>query len=297
MLDELLGRAELKDRIEELEEEKRHLQRQLDAEEERRADAVSERQQAEKRVNRLEDRIADLEGTVERLEEAESAIAYRRTETAFGHRVETILDRLESLETGPEGVLTAYVADGNDLPEAVRDAFDDRSQLVARSAPCLAVLDDAALVSAALSVPNPPASFATWSDSVEFEREWFLPTDQFTFGLVRSDLFAIGDYDGTEQRSAAGFEGDVKGAHSKGGFSQARFQRRRDEQIAAHVKNCREELEERDPERLYLAGEKSVLGEFESMADATAAVDATGDPEDAIEDAFADFWTVTVRSI
>ena len=51
MIDELLGRAELKDQIEKLEDEKHHLQRQLAAESERRADAVSDKQQAEKRVN------------------------------------------------------------------------------------------------------------------------------------------------------------------------------------------------------------------------------------------------------
>ena len=38
MLDELLGRAELKARIEELEEEKQHLRRRAEAEEERQQD-------------------------------------------------------------------------------------------------------------------------------------------------------------------------------------------------------------------------------------------------------------------
>ncbi|SDW12400.1 hypothetical protein SAMN05443574_101433 [Haloarcula vallismortis] len=60
MLDRLLGRASLKEQVAELEEENHHLERQLDAEKERRADAATERQRAEAEVNRLEDRIVEL---------------------------------------------------------------------------------------------------------------------------------------------------------------------------------------------------------------------------------------------
>ena len=131
MLDELLGRAELKDRIEELEEEKRHLERQLEAEQERRADAASARPDAQERANRLEDRIADLEGTVERLDSAEASLDYRRRERLQDDRLTAVLDRLDSVETDPEGALTAYVAD--DPPDAVRDAFAGRATLVAEA--------------------------------------------------------------------------------------------------------------------------------------------------------------------
>ena len=140
MLDELLGRAELKDRVAELEEELRHRERELEAERERRSEAVSDRQAAEERANRLEDRIADLEGTVERLRaEAGGERSFARTERLRGDRRRAVLDRFESVATGLEGALTAYVADGSDLPEAVRAAFGDRAALVERAAPCLAL--------------------------------------------------------------------------------------------------------------------------------------------------------------
>ena len=71
MLDDLLGRTELKERIAELEAERERLQAQLDAERERRSDAARARQDAEERVNRLEDRIADLEGKVGTTEETD----------------------------------------------------------------------------------------------------------------------------------------------------------------------------------------------------------------------------------
>ena len=42
-------------------------------------------------------------------------------------------------------------------------------------------------------------------------------------------------------------------------------------------------------------GERSVLSSFHSIADATATVDATGDPEPALDDAVESFWTVQLR--
>jgi peptide subunit release factor 1 (eRF1) len=299
MLDQLLGRAALKDRIDELEEELRHTERQLDAEQERRADAVSDKQAAQQRVNRLEDRIADLEGTVERLREGdgEAERTPTRTERVTGTRRSAVLDRLASVETDPEGAFTAYVADGSDLPEAVRDAFGDRTGQVVQAAPCLAVTDDAALVEACLSVPAPPAPFTTWDDGFRIERSWFEPTGRFTFALVRSDLFAMGTYDGRERTAFQGFDSELQNNHSKGGFSQARFERLRDEQIDDHVERCQVALEDRETGPCYVVGERTVLDAFEGIADVTATVDATGDPEAALDDAFHSFWTVTVRAL
>jgi len=296
MLDQLLGRAELKERIAELEEDKEHLERQLDAESERRSDAASARQEAEEQVNRLEDRIAELEGTVEHLRDEDgSELEYRRTEQLHGQRLTAVLDRLATVKTEAEGALTAYVE--SNTPDAVRDIAGERAALVSRAAPCLVCTDDAGLVSVSLSVPAPPEPFVDWSDGFEFERSWLEPTGEFTFALVRSDLFAMAEYDGREQTAFYGFDSGLKSQHSKGGFSQARFERLRDEQIETHIERCREAIEERETDRLYVVGERTVLSEFSDVADATSTVDATGDPEDAIEDAFYDFWTVTLRAI
>ncbi len=297
MIDELLGRASLKRRIEELEEEKRHLERERDAESERRAEAVSERQDAQRRVNELEDRVTELEDRVERLRSEEATQSFRREATVAGDRLDAILDRLESFETGPEGAFTAYVADEHDLPGAVRDAFGDRAALVARAAPCLAVTDDAGLLGACLSVPTPPEPFAAWDDRVTLEREWFRPTGEFAVALVRSDLFAHGEYDGRERVAFHGFDADLKSQHSKGGFSQARFERLRDEQIDTHLDRCRVALEARDADRLYVVGEGSLLAGFDDVADVTRTVDATGEPESALGDAFHEFWTVQLRTL
>ena len=292
MLDDLLGRTALKERIAELEDERDRLQAQLDAESDRRSDAVSAKQDAEERVNRLEDRIADLQGKVDAESEA-ADIGFRRRETVRGDRLDEIRTRLTSFEGSAETVLTAFVDD--EIPDDVRELLGDRTPLLSRAAPCLVCADDAGLLAVALRPPVAPEPFVEWAETPHVEREWFEPTGRFALAVVRSDVFAVGVYEGDERVEYEGFESDVKSDHSKGGFSQARFERLRDEQIADHVEKCEATLAGLDTERLYVVGDRRLIGEFD--ADVTAAVDATGKPRAALEDAFDDFWTVPVYGL
>jgi hypothetical protein len=307
MLDRLLGRAELKARIEELEEEKRHLERRLDAESDRRADAVTARQEAEERVNRLEDRIADLEGKLDAEGEA-ADLDPRATESLRDDRLDAVLDRLRSLDAGAEGALTAMVGetagaakppsrgdaatDGSrGTPDVITELLGDRSPLVDRAAPCLVCVDDARVVSVALSPPLAPDPFVEWGSGFRLDDDWFHPADGLTVALVRSDVFAVGVYDDGDLTDVETVETDVQATHSKGGFSQSRFERRRDEQIATHLDDVRSVLDRRDPDRLVLLGERTVLDDLDRDAVAVAPVDASGDPVEALDDAARSFFT------
>jgi peptide subunit release factor 1 (eRF1) len=294
MLDRLLGRAPLKARIEDLEADKQSLQNQLEAESERRSEAVRDKQAAEQRVNELEDRVTELADRVERLrgQDGGPEPEFRGRRDLRGERRERVLALLDSVESTEEGVLTAYVPD--DPPEAVREAFGDRAPLVERAAPCLVVRDREGLLAAALRPPNPPAAFCEWGRRARVQREWVAPTGRYALAVVRADLFALGVFrveDGRPERvHFEGFESDVKGKHSKGGFSQDRFERRRESQIRQHLDDCQAALADVDAERVFVVGEGTLLDEFD--AEATAAVDATGKPEAALADAHDAFWTV-----
>ena len=290
MLDDLLGRSKLKARIEELEEERDGLAGQLEGERDRRREAVRDRQDADERVNRLEDKIAELEDRVERLQGDERDLEFRRVETVRGGRLEAILDRLASVRTD-EGAFTAMIGDGTEIPDPIREILGDRTALVSRATPGIVCADDAGLTCAVLVPPIRPKPFFACEDAFRLEREWFLPTGEFSFALVRSDLFALGEFREGELEFVTGFESDVKGAHSKGGFSQARFERRRDAQIETHLDRCRKEFSERGPERLIVVGQRTVVSEFTDVAERTAPSDATGSPRDSLEEAFYRFFT------
>jgi len=292
MLDRVLGRASLKERIAELESERESLEAQLEAEADRRKDAVRDRQAAEERVNRLEDRIAELEDRVERAERDETDLTFRDRRSLRGDRLNRVLDRLSSVETGPEAALTAMVTDS--VPDPVREVLGDRSALVDRAAPALVLVDDEQLVSVALRPPIAPEPFLAWDDGFEIDRAWFRPRGRYALALVRADLFAMGTYQGDERVDFTGFESEVRADHSKGGFSQARFERRRDEQIDAHVERAREAIETAAAEAVYVVGEKSLLAEFDDLATAVQPVGATGKPEAALGAAADEFWTTSL---
>ncbi|MFC4408121.1 Vms1/Ankzf1 family peptidyl-tRNA hydrolase [Haloarchaeobius iranensis] len=296
MLDELLGRAALKERIDELEAECEDLSAQLEAESERRVDAVSARQDAEERVNRLEDRIAQLEGELDRREDDGDDLAFRDRTDLRGERLDAVLARLESIETEPEGVVSAAVADGADAPDAVADLLGDRARLVERATPCLVYADDAGLVSAVLEPPVQPEPFCEWGDSARLDRSWCQPTGAFALALVRADVFAIGEYDGRERRAARSFESDVKSDHSKGGFSQGRFERIRDEQIQDHLAECRAAISERDADRLFVVGDRRLVDEFGDEAAATAAVDVSERGAGGLDAALHEFFTTRLST-
>lgn len=300
MIDRLLGRAELKARIAELEEEKHHLQRRVDAEAERRADAVADRQEAERRNNELEQRIESLEDRVERADSDKKSVAFRRVTDRRGEGVADALGRLHAVASSdPEGLLTAFVPSDDAVPTTVSEWFGDRTHLIRRAAPVVVLADDTGSVSVAIEPPIEPEPFDRWDDSFRLEDAWFRPTGRFAFALVRSDTFALGVYDGSDRIDFEGFTSEVKDAHSKGGFSQGRFERRREGQIDAHLKRARSALAAvaEDVDRCIVVGERSVLSDVREHATTTDRSDATGKPKPALNDAFRDFWTTRFYAI
>lgn len=302
MIDDLLGRSELKERINELETKVSELQDKRDRLEERlqkadkrRKEAVRERQEAAEQINRMEDRIAQLQGEVDRLSDDSQELYYRGRKHLSKSETEAILDRWMTLTSQEESVVTAAIV--NTVPDELRQTFGKRSALLSRAAPCVAVADEDGLLSAAFSPPIQPEPFVEWDNALSLDRSWFLPTGEYTFALVRSDLFAMAEYRGDEQLSVTGFTSDVMGDHSKGGFSQGRFERRREEQRTQHLNECQRELSNRQFDRLILVGEQSVLGNLDVDPDTTTAVDATGSPEEALKSAYHDFWMTNLYLI
>jgi len=301
VLGSLLGRRQLKERIDELEDERDRLSAQLEAESERRSEAVSARQTAEERVNRLEDRIADLEGQLESVSanttDDAKAQSFRETADVRGDRLDAVLDRLQSVDAGAEGALTAVLGADAELPDVVDERFGDHAHLVDRATPCAVYADDAGLVSVALRPPIAPESRVTWDDSFLVDRQWFQPTGEYALAVVRSDLFAVGVYEGCERTDYEGFQSDVMNDHSKGGFSQGRFERRRDEQIADHLAQCKEAVDAVDVDRLIVVGQEPLIEDFADRAMTTDPVDATGTPRDALDAAHRSFWTTRLFAI
>jgi hypothetical protein len=293
-----------------LEEARRHSEAAVQRSEradERRREAVAARQAAEEKTNRLETRIAQLEGELDRLQgstpQAPTVAAgpQRRMELQ-GRRTELMLQRLLGFEAAEKGALTATLHEpGDPMDQTLQRALGDRVQSALAAASCLVLLDDTGILSLAVQPPLLPNVDPVWDDRFHLQREWFLPTGRYAFVLARSALLAAGIYENEELVAFKGMQPRVGRRHSRGGFSQGRFERIREEQIADHLKRCRETLKEFLGEDIpvYLVGQKETI---EALKDtlrpvATRTVDATGAPREALEDAFRSFWTTKLRAL
>lgn len=274
-LQEALSQAQ--QRATALEEENARLRERHEGADRRRREAAAARQEAEERANRLEDRIRQLEGDLERLQEdaTDSSLPVRRR-LLSGRRLDQALEFLGSMRGR---LLTACVHD--EVPPQVQEALGERAVLVKDAAPCLVLLDDTGLLALALRPPLVPDLPPTRLDRFLLEPEWFRPTGRFVFALVRSDLFAAGVYEGDEQVRFQGASPPVRRRHTKGGFSQGRYEQHRKDHVAEHLRRCGQVLRDlRQEGPLYLVGQRQAVQvlDAEVKADRTAASDATGTP-------------------
>ena len=297
--DRLTGKDALRDRIgeleqqvETLEETKEELEQKLDSAEQRRSDALREKQIIAEKRNRLEDRVAELEDRIQKTEETDDSSL--KTKTIPYTHVEEFIDRVHSFRTQPEGCCTAAIHSVGQLPEDVEDILTSTAvETIAKRAPCIVLADDLGVCRVLIEPPQGISEEGVqWNDHFVLDKDTFVPTGTFTFALVRSDTFAAAEYTDDQQQEVTTFTSDVKSQHSKGGFSQSRFERRREEQIAEHVSQARTTLQDM-PTPQILTGEGTVLNEFDAVSD-TAAVDVTGASEEALRTAFHRYWKTRI---
>jgi peptide subunit release factor 1 (eRF1) len=289
MLDDLLGKTALKDRIEELEEEVESLEEQLAAEERRRKEAVTDKQEADRRVNRLEDKVEELRDRLDKEGKGEEGTEFRVAKAVRDSTLADVLDLLESSESGEEALTTVYAAEGDTFPDEFEAETTGLFRRVELERGLVAFGDDAGIVRAAL-VP-PLAVDETRVDhgsSFALDRSLFELPEPYAVVVVRSDEYAGGVYDG-ERVAFSSLSSDVKSKHSKGGFSQSRFERGHDEAVKEHIRDAVEEFEEtvagHEPERVFVTGESRVVSRFAEEVGVDAPVlertaDATGSGEE-----------------
>lgn len=299
MLDDLLGKTRLKQRIRELESEVESLEERLEAENRRRADAVTEKQRAERRVNKLESKIDELEGRLER-EEDEGSLDFRSVETLGGKRLEGVLDLLESVEVQGENLTTAYVEAGGQPGLDLGGKEKALLRRVDSDRGCVVYMDDYGLLRVCV-VPPLPVEKQSVKHGTRFDvdRSLLQPPGLHAVAAIRSDTYAAGVYDG-DRLAYSSVSSNVKGSHSKGGWSQGRFERRREEQIENHVEEAvnryQEMVRDYDPGFVAVVGERGVAELFaeEVGAEVTKAVDARGKGDDFLAEAYEKLWTARI---
>ena len=289
MLDDLLGRTALKERIQELEDDVESLEKRLSAEQSRRKDAVTEKQEADRRVNELEDKVEELRDRLERAEGDDDERSFRVARAIRGDELDDTVELLGSARSGEEALTTVSVAPDDRVPDEFESGTTALLRRVDTDRGLVAFGDDAGVVRAALVPPiEVDETRVEHSGSFVFDRSLFELPRPFGVAVVRSDEYAGGVYD-DGRLGFSSLSSDIMQKHSKGGFSQSRFERGRDEQVEEHVEEAarrfEETLSEHDAETVFVAGDARVVSRFADEISVDAPVekrtaDATGSGED-----------------
>lgn len=238
---DLFGKKKLKENIEKLEEEKKELEKKLEnekeekksfrkrwrKEKERYKDAVSDKQEAEKKINRLEDKLESLKDRLGGKETAEkTSVLKKKLGVSKALRY---LESISEINFGDKHALTVYRESGEGILKEEGTEMFLHEPLGFKS-----VFLTPLHISSSEYVSK---SFAV-SDLLDAVRKRFL------FIHVSAGGSGIGMFEDADLVEGKVVRSEVKSKHKKGGYSQKRFERLREQQIGNHMDEVEEVLEE-----------------------------------------------------
>lgn len=250
---------ELEERISKLEDEKKSWKKRFESEKGRRKELSREKQEAEEELNRLRDKLRSS-GSEEKESETQENQKNNFKPISFG-KAYNILQKLDSLESNEKDLVTVY------SPEDLDDLEDLRGLKNSISAEQFSELQDLESFVAFLDqdTGNTVLKMSAFFDSKFVLEEFFDIADLLDFFksekywvLVSAGETKIFREEAGEIEEVESVKSRVDREHSKGGFSQGRFERKRDEQIEGHVKQVKEVLEDFDEDRVFLLGEEKL---------------------------------------
>jgi peptide subunit release factor 1 (eRF1) len=270
----------LNSRIVKLELDLQSAKTQLEKKEVLARQAVADRQEAETRLNQELVRVQTLSHELETVKlESQKKIEFRGIETLSPLAVQAYLSKIRSFHSPAEDLLTVYLPPGIRLSEVLNEKVLDLVEKKARN--LLDKLDpdtgmvffyDLYSMICEAIVPALPISSKSWSLGDTFETSFLEASLDKNYRVLVLVLHAGESFIGfapdaqvfdTEEL----IRSSVKEKHSKGGFSQRRFERLREEDIAHHMDKVFEALdkvleENRFIDCVILSGDFQLIGEI-----------------------------------
>ncbi|MFO7793470.1 MAG: Vms1/Ankzf1 family peptidyl-tRNA hydrolase [Candidatus Nanohaloarchaea archaeon] len=253
--------TELKEKIEQLEaslkekEDKiEKLENMLQAEKKRRKKHTREKQEAQEKVNRLEDQLEGLEKSEE--VEEDSKI---KSESLSFESFRSGLKKLDSISSENEDLITVYssgeLSSHSELQQ-IKNSLPDKILRPLMNTDSLILFYDSDLGLTAFKVNSFYQEKFEVSKKFEVEELLDFISDRKQWAMVsRGDTKIYSEEDGKVEEIEA-LQSRINRQHGKGGFSQGRFERKRDEQVQQHLDQVEDAL--KDLEKLHILGEKGL---------------------------------------
>ena len=271
----------LSSRVAELEFDLQGAKNQLEKKEALARQAVSDRQEAEARLNQELIRVQTLSHELESVRtESQNRLEFRGIENLSPAAVQAYLSKISSFRSPSEDLLTVYLPSGTSLsavlPEKTLELVEEETRsLLDRLETETGIVffyDMHRMISEAI-VPPFPVTSSAWYIQNNFETSPLKENLSSGCRLLVLVLHAGESFIGFAPDACVFdteefIKSSVKEKHSKGGFSQRRFERLREEDIAHHMDKVFEALdkvlEENSPiDCVILNGDTPLIREAE----------------------------------
>ncbi|MBP1909439.1 Vms1/Ankzf1 family peptidyl-tRNA hydrolase [Methanolobus bombayensis] len=246
--------------------------------------AIAAKQEAEEKLNSLEIRLKTLEHEVEKeRNDAPASISFTFNDEFSKQQTANFLNSLSTIRYNDPVLITMYIA-ANESPAGIKeygilsDNVDSETLALAEkldSNTGLVLFHSPNHMINEILVPPLPLEKSSWGADNKFDISVIselLNKDAGICVLVAhaGESFTGFSFDSQDFDSFQMIKTSVKAKHSKGGFSQRRFERLRDEDIAHHIDKVRLALKDlldefRDSiDYLILAGDLPLAKEIAS---------------------------------
>ncbi len=253
----------LQTRINELEYENKSLSEHLSKQAARAKKALADKQEADLALKKAEERIDTIERELKNLKEKEDAqLSVREAVTLTADRASDLLFQIGSLRSRNDDLLTAYLRPEEAVSDLDRFELDNSVKyMMARieSPTGIALFYDLKSTGMAPQIVAPPFMIleSQWKLDYAFDTtqlQEILDTNRvICILLAHAGESFIGISDRERVIEYKIVRSSVKEKHTKGGMSQRRFERLRDEDIRHHGEKARSAFE------ALIAGYKSEL--------------------------------------
>ncbi|WEL23680.1 Vms1/Ankzf1 family peptidyl-tRNA hydrolase [Candidatus Nanohalovita haloferacivicina] len=247
----------LEEKVEKLQEDEDRWRKRFEAEKERRSKLSKEKQEAEERANRLKDKIEGLKSDTEKDDSSESSDSKGRRDLDF-EEARRVISKISSVASSEDDLVTVYSEGDRENIDDVRGLKNSISgeQFKSIDESGLYFFDEDEVFDLFLDVR--PFFDSKWFSGESFsvgELEDFVGKEKIWVKVSAGNSKVFRESDG-ELELLEHVKDRVDRQHSSGGFSQSRFERKRDEQIQGHVKNV--DIAIPDEGEVFLVGEKDL---------------------------------------
>ncbi len=217
--------------------------------------AIAARQEAEEKLNAANVKIESLLDRLEKMKQDQGeGISFKLTETIYPNNIQPYLTQLASIRSERQSLITLYAGPNSKISDIARAAYEnidpDTRYLLEKldtDNGFILFYDTAGMIREAIILP------------LAISSQSFIQEDHFDIKRLEEEIENIGyslilaAHAGESliglTASKEDFEqyqivkSSVKAKHTKGGFSQRRFERLREEDIAHHMEKVRGKLE------------------------------------------------------